>query len=202
MFTRILISTSYLHLLLPNCLFPSGLPSKSSYSRVLVLLLATYPFHLIPFDLFISICLVWNMNYEVPNYVIFFSLFFLHPSQIHHVFKHPRLRSVKVKDQVSHPYRTVGNVIVPLILIFVQISGEKTRDSETNEQAFSEFNVILISSCMQFPFVRHFRIFISTWQIKIQNQIETTHEFERININFMKLNTEVPYSASTFSIKK
>jgi hypothetical protein len=80
MFTRILISTSYLHLLLPNCLFPSGLPSKSSYSRVLVLLLATYPFHLIPFDLFISICLVWNMNYEVPNYVIFFSLFFLHPS--------------------------------------------------------------------------------------------------------------------------
>jgi hypothetical protein len=56
--------------------------------------------------------------------------------------------SLNVSNQVSHPYRTMGKIIVLYILIFKPL-GSKLEDRKfctDQQQAFPNFNLLLISS--------------------------------------------------------
>jgi hypothetical protein len=64
--------------------------------------------------------------------------------------------SLYVSDQVSHPYRTPGNIIVLYILTFTLLDSKLEDKRFCTEwwQAFPDFNLLLISSWKEFLFVR------------------------------------------------
>jgi hypothetical protein len=63
--------------------------------------------------------------------------------------------SLNVRVQVSHPYRTTGEIRVLYILLFTFLNSRREHESSWTEQyqAFSDFNLHLISSWIQFWFV-------------------------------------------------
>ena len=67
--------------------------------------------------------------------------------------------SLNMKDHVSHPYQTTGKITVLFVLI--SLVSEGTRENKILERmtAFPEFNLLVISSCMQFWFVCRSQIF-------------------------------------------
>jgi hypothetical protein len=76
----------------------------------------------------ISSSLTWsflgkNTSYEAPHYAVFSNLLSLHPSLVQ-IFSAPCSETpsvyyfLNVRDQVSHPYRMTGKIIVSYILIF------------------------------------------------------------------------------------
>ena len=67
----------------------------------------------------------------------------------HPVLKHPQLlSSLNVNDQVSHPYKTTGKIIILYILIFKFLGSnlEDKRFCTEWYQAFPNLNLLLISS--------------------------------------------------------
>jgi hypothetical protein len=60
--------------------------------------------------------------------------------------------SLNVTDQVSHPYKTAGRITVLCVLTFTFLDSrrEDRRLWTQWQQAFPEFSLLLISSCMQF----------------------------------------------------
>jgi hypothetical protein len=60
--------------------------------------------------------------------------------------------SLNIRDQVSHPYKTTGRIMVFYILTFKTLDSRREDRRLWTEwlQAFPEFSLLLISSCMQF----------------------------------------------------
>jgi len=119
----ILILSSHLSLGLPSGLFPSSFPTKTHYTPLLCPIRATCPTNLILQDL-----ITWKVLGE--QYRLLSSLCsFLHSpvtsslldpnTLLNTLFSNTlSLRSsLNVCDQVSHPYKTTGKIIVLYILI-------------------------------------------------------------------------------------
>jgi hypothetical protein len=122
----ILILSTNLRLGLPSGLFPSGFPTNVLYAFLFSPICATCAAHLILLDLIFLINYV-SRGVQVMKLLImqfsrishhFISLQTKYSPQ-HIVLKHPQsMFPLNVRDQVSHPYRTTGKIIVLYIQIF------------------------------------------------------------------------------------
>ena len=103
----------------PSGLFPSGFPTKPLYTSLLSLIRATCPAHLMLVDLITQTILGGedrSLNYSLFYFFhspVTFSL--LNPSVLLSTLYCNTLSlhsSPDVSDQVSHPYKTTGKIIV------------------------------------------------------------------------------------------
>ena len=132
----ILILSSHLRLCLPNGLFPSGSPTKTLYKPILSYVRAKCLAHLI-----LLYFITWKVLGEQYRSLSSSLCNFLHspvtssllgPNILNTLFSNTlSLRSsLNVSDQVSHPHKTTGKIIVLCILIF-QFLDSKLEDNNS-----------------------------------------------------------------------
>ena len=158
----IVILSSHLCLGLPNGLFLSGFPTKIPHIPLLFFIRATCPVLLILLD-FITRTIMGEKYRSFKPLIMYFSplsCYLVHPSP-KYLPEHPIVRHrqptffLNMIDQVSHPYKTTGEIIVLFTLIFIFLDS-KWKDKKfctEYQQAFTDFNLLLISSCMEFWFI-------------------------------------------------
>ena len=147
----ILILSFHILVGLPSVLLLSGFPTKTLYATLLFNIRATCPSHLsyphlitriisgeeyrtyssLLCSLLHSLITSSLLGPNIPLSILFSKTLSL-------------LSSLNVNDQVSHPYKTTGRIIVLYILIFIHFwtTNWKTKDSTPNDSKHS-----LISVC-------------------------------------------------------
>ena len=126
-------------------LFPSGFPAKTLYTPLLSPIRPTCPAHLILLD-FISRTILGEVYISLSSALCSFLDYFVTSSflspniLLNTLFSNtPGLRSSRnVSDQVSHPYKTKGKIMVLYNLTFIFLDRKlTTKDSAPNDSEHS-----------------------------------------------------------------
>jgi len=159
----ILILSSHIRLGTPSGLFPSGSPTKTLYTPLLSPIRATCLAHLIHLDFITQIIL--DEEYRTLSAL----LCSFHHSPVNSSLLGPNIllntlfsntlsphSFLNVSDQVSHPYKTTGKIIILYNFVFKFLCSKlhDKRFCTALEQTFPDFSLHLISSWIQFWFVK------------------------------------------------
>jgi hypothetical protein len=144
----ILILSTYIHPGLPSGLFPSGFPNNLLYAFI-ILIRAICPAHIMVLDL--RILNILGEEYKPWSSSLFSSVpCFQTPSVYMYVHGPP----FNVTDQVPHPFRTAGKIVILYILIFKFFdSRHEDKILDRMVASITRINFLLISSWIKFLFV-------------------------------------------------
>jgi len=144
-----------------GCPFPLGFPLKILYRPLISPILTTWPAPLILLNLITRTILgeeYRSLSSSLCSFLYsFVTASLLGPNILLNTLFSNTLSlrfSLSVSDQVSHPYKTIGKIIVLYILIFKILDSrlEDKRFCTEWYQAFPDFNLLLISSWILFWF--------------------------------------------------